>query len=505
MGWHPSLVGPAERVLVDERIGEAAAQRIQADERIPLIHLMNGSRAFMRSAVLLLLLPGSVLFAQSVSLQVPVGTPLPVQLGKHVPMKRGEPLDCRVLYPIYAENQLAIPAGSILRGHVIALHPDRSRRIHGMLWGDFTPFHIPVVHFDQLVLPDGTVKPIMSDNATNGAPVLHLSTPAAKRSHSLFARGIAMAKAKAKSTVALVTTPGRKDRLVQLLYRQLPYHPERIEAKTMWTATLTKPLVLPPYKMPMHAEGVPKAVALPKAASRPSRKSPSDSSRIAAAHATDKSAWQLRAYLQQTISSANEKRGNKFQAVVAEPIFRPDHTLAVPQGSILIGTITQAKPARFFGRAGKLRFDFRELKLPGVHSQHVQGTLAGADTAKSQQLQIDSEGGVQSKPQNRVIVPLVLTFLAGRALDQDGSLAGNSAVASNGFGFIGRIVGIVVGSRNVAAGIGFYAAGLSVYERWLVRGQNVVFAKNTRIEVATIPTKNPLSAATLQQNLPKKR
>ena len=35
-------------------------------------------------------------------------------------------------------------------------------------------------------------------------------------------------------------------------------------------------------------------------------------------------------------------------------------------------------------------------------------------------LQMDSEGGVQPKSQNRVIAPLVLTLLAGRALD-DGS------------------------------------------------------------------------------------
>ena len=34
---------------------------------------------------------------------------------------------------------------------------------------------------------------------------------------------------------------------------------------------------------------------------------------------------------------------------------------------------------------------------------------------------MDSEGGVQPKSQNRVIAPLVLTLLAGRALDNDGS------------------------------------------------------------------------------------
>ena len=163
-------------------------------------------------------------------LGVPAGTPFPVQLGKHVPMKKGEPLDCRLLYPVYAENTVAIPAGSVLRGSVIALNPDRSRRVHSRLWGDFTPFHIPVVHFDEVVLPDGTVQKFVGSNATDGALVLHLSTPASKKSNSFVARQFSHAKQTAKDAVAYVTAPGRKDRLVQLLYRQLPYHPERIEA-----------------------------------------------------------------------------------------------------------------------------------------------------------------------------------------------------------------------------------------------------------------------------------
>ena len=138
--------------------------------------------------------------------------------------------------------------------------------------------------------------------------------------------------------------------------------------------------------------------------------------------------------------------------------------------------------------------------MAGGPSQQVQGMLAAADASKSQQLQIDSEGGVQPNQKIALIVPLVLTFLAGRALDDDGNFEGNAAVSSNGFGIIGRVVGIVGGSRNLAAGIGFYAAGLSFYERWLVHGQNVAFVKNTRIEVTTVPSRNPLPTAGLPRS-----
>jgi hypothetical protein len=39
-------------------------------------------------------------------------------------------------------------------------------------------------------------------------------------------------------------------------------------------------------------------------------------------------------------------------------------------------------------------------------------------------------------------------------------------VGSNGMGLIGRVVAMTAASRELAAGIGFYAAGVWVYRRW---------------------------------------
>jgi hypothetical protein len=422
--------------------------------------------------------------SQQALIQVPPSTPLPIQLGKHVPMKKGEPLQGYLLYPVYADNRLVIPAGSVLRGKVVKLNADRSHRIHSRLWGDFTPFHIPVVQFDQLVLPDGSVQPVVGQNATDGAPVIHLSAAPSAIRRSFLAQQLDRAKQQVKDTVALVTAPGRGDRLVQAVYRQLPYHPERIESGTAWTVSLEQPLSLSPDSFAAEVGPGPSKGFLPQRVDAP---------------ALQERSRQLHAYLEETISSAKEKPGDTFEAVVAEPVFDAGHTLAIPQGSQLVGTITQAKPARWFGRSGKLRFNFREVKLPDGPSQRVDGTLTGADASKSSDLQLDAEGGVQQKSRKGAAVPLVLTFLAGRALDEDGSLAGNSAVASNGFGMVGRVVGIVASSRNLSAGIGFYAAALSFYERWVARGQDVVFRKDTRIEVTTLPSRSLFHAAEVQQ------
>jgi hypothetical protein len=391
-------------------------------------------------------------------------------------MKTGELLEGRLLYPVYVDNRIAVPAGATLRGTVIQLDSDRSRRIHARLRGDFTPFHIPVVHFNELVLPDGAVETIVSDSAKDGAPILRLSPAPGAKKGSIVSRQIAAEKQRLKDAAAQITAPGRGDRLVQFIYTQLPYHPERIETGTAWTIDLEQPLNL--------------VVTDPRTEARDKADPPGP------AAVTE---WRLRAYLQETISSANRKSGDTFEAVVSEPVFNAEHAVVVPQGSVLVGEITQTKAARSFGRQGKLRFRFRQLKLPTGFTQPVEGTLAGVDANKSANLQIDPEGGIAPKPQNRVLLPLVLTFLAGRGLDDDDSRIANGAVASNGFGIVGRIVGIVATSRNVAAGIGFYGAALSFYDLWLARGHNVVFTKNTRIEVTTTPARSPMSTPSPSQ------
>jgi hypothetical protein len=425
----------------------------------------------------LALLPG-LLYGQAAPVQIPTTIPLSVELLQHVPMKAGEALQGRLLYGIYVDDRVAIPAGTILRGRVVQLDADRSRRIHSRLRGDFTPFHIPVVRFDQMVLADGSLQALASNAAKDGAPILRLSPPPGKKKGSFIGQQIAEAKQRLNAAVELFTTPGRADRLVQFIYGQLPYHPERVETGTAWTVELAQPLEVTfktPGGAPAFNEGSGQANGEP-------------------ATPQNHEEWRLRAYLQQTISSKNDKSGDTFQAVVAEPVFNLEHSLVVPEGSLLVGEITQAKAARSFGRQGKLRFRFRELKLPSGFSQPVSGTLAGVDASKSANLEMDPEGGVRPQSRNRVIVPVVLTLLAGRAFDDDGSQVVNSAVASNGFGIVGRVVGMAASSRNVAAGIGIYGAAVSFYDLWLARGHDVVFAKNTRIEITTTPNHSPLNA-----------
>ena len=382
-------------------------------------------------------------------------------------MKAGEAIEGRLLHPIYADGRLAVPQNTVLRGQVVALEPDKSIRWHGRLRGDFTPFHKVKVQFDELMLPGGPI-PISSAVADDGAPVLQLSAPGASPNRGFIARRWADAKQQARDRVAYFTAPGRGDRALQLLYHQLPYHPERIEAHTAWSFELTAPVNLPTF-----AAGVPDPVTPAPAAGK-------------------NETWSVNATLTHDLTSARARPGDPVEASVVEPVFDRNKQLMVPQGSTLVGKVSSARAARSFGRNGKLRFTFQQVRFPEGFNRPVEGSLAGAATEKTQNLKLDAEGTISPRNQSSALAPILLTVLAGRALDQDGNMVVHTGEASNGFGLVGRIVGVAAGNYNVAAGLGYYAAALSIYDNFLRSGRDVVFPKDTRIEILTNPLRAPV-------------
>ena len=192
------------------------------------------------------------------------------------------------------------------------------------------------------------------------------------------------------------------------------------------------------------------------------------------------------------MSSEHSKAGQTIRATVAEPIRNRDGSVAVPQGSVLTGTVTQAKPARRMARDGQLRFSFRELTLPGGQPESVRASLTGADTTSASQLAMDSEGDVKPKPQDKVLVPLLLLALAARPLDRDGGehQLGKDASGSNSLGLIGFIVGTAAQQPYFASGLGYYGAALAIWNRIFARGKEVTFAKDTRVVIQTTATRS---------------
>jgi hypothetical protein len=59
--------------------------------------------------------------------------------------------------------------------------------------------------------------------------------------------------------------------------------------------------------------------------------------------------------------------------------------------------------------------------------------------------------------------------------------------ATQSLGILGFIIGTAAGQCNIAAGIGYYGAAISIYERWIKRGREVTLSRDTRLVLQTRP------------------
>lgn len=418
--------------------------------------------------LLVALLSARLTLSQTPAVTIPAGTPLPVGIDDHLPMRVGQPITAHLLYPVYVDNILILPEKTVVTGAITKLRSNQSERNNARLNGDFTPFHIPVVDFTGITMPDGRSIVMTASTATDGAPIYRLVAPPPRKGGFIrqqYDAGMQILH----DQVNVITAPHKGDRLLQLFYHQLPYHPERVESGTAWTIETTIPV------------SIPAQLAL---------QVPTPNTTSQAANEAEQS-WTIQAYLGEGLTSATAKVGQPVKATVSEPIYNPDHTIAVPQGTTLVGAVTKAKPARSFARAGTLGFNFDQLILPNGRQQSVQTALTGADSASTADLQMDSEGKVKPKPQDKLVVPLILAFLATRPLDEDRDFqGGRNFVGANGFGLIGNIIGWAGGSSNIAAGIGAYGTAVSLYRRWIASGHQVAFPRDSRIVLQTTVRKS---------------
>ena len=188
-------------------------------------------RSARRALILSFLITPFSAQSQTPKAVLPVGTPLPVRIENHLPMRVGQPIRPQLIYPVYSDNTLILPEKTIFTGAVIELRSNHSQRINARINGDFTPYNIPVIRFTQIILTDGTSLPINTTTATDGAPILRLVAPAPRNGgfvRKQWDYGVQVLH----TEIAVFTAPEKGDRLLQFFYHQLPYHPQRIENGT---------------------------------------------------------------------------------------------------------------------------------------------------------------------------------------------------------------------------------------------------------------------------------
>lgn len=390
--------------------------------------------------------------------------------------------------PIYVFDQMVIPAGSQVLGRVSQVDGvSKGRRLEAIANGNFTPLRTAHLEFDTLILENGQRIPVQT-LVSQGAPdVVHLSAGGSGKKKGRIHEKIAQAREEVKERerkgLEDVRTPGRMKRIEAALATELPYHRQSLPVGSQFTAVLQSPLEM-------------------GNASIPSKNLTQLGGEIPAGSV-------VHVRLQTPLSSANDRHGAPVEAVVSQPVYSSDRHLILPQGTQLQGLVTEAVPARRFGRNGRLRFTFRQINLPGVAPRQVVATLEGVDAKASAHLKVDAEGGVQGvTSKTRYIAPAIDVVLATSSLDgldphrrfhphftQGPDVAGGFVRGGAGLGLVGSIVGIAAHYRPVSAVFAFYAAGWSVYSHLMVRGTDVVFPANTPMEILFGKRELPPSAS----------
>jgi hypothetical protein len=346
------------------------------------------------------------------------------------------------------------------------VHPvTKRKRFAALSSGDFTPLCDAEVQFYSLHLKDGTELQIQSAGAARDTAVVRMSSSAEQRGLWKQLKG-SVKDAVANEKRTFEETVHRQNKLQwakNSLLARLPYHPQVYEAGTQFVAELQKPVEV-------------------RSASKPT----TDLAQLGAKPPPDSI---LHARLNSVLSSSSNKWGDRVDATLTQPLLTGDGKLILPEGTHLIGSVTQAVPSKRFGRNGQLAFDFRQIQLSSGITQPVRGNLAAADAdAKTK---IDEEGHTRAtQPTAKALLPLATVLLAqsigkgdndGINGSQSGSL--NHGIAGGGLGLAGRILAFSAGSRSLAYGIGYYGAGRSIYSRFIARGHDVVFPRDTQIEI----------------------
>ena len=376
-----------------------------------------------------------------------------------------------LLDPVYLIDREMLPAGSIVKGEVSQTKAVPVKdRVWDLLQADFTPTKKPVIAFTSVTTPSGKTYDMEAKAMERTASLIHMRSSAKKGHLAIFSLLRSQANDRVQRAKDTYLAPGKQDRFEQWVFRQMPYHPQRIWRATQFDAELQQPLLLDRTSSAACAE-VP-AEQLP--------------------------ASTLHARLMQDISSKNAHPGDEVTATLAQPVYEEHSSkLLLPQGAHMVGTVIRARPARMFGRSGVLRFNLKQVSVPPeesceaqrrAHELALNGQVSGIEAQAGENVKLDSEGQAQAGASpNQVLAPLALAVLLARTYSDDGANAGTGAVSGGGIGLLGRVVSAATQSANVTQGFAYFALTKSVIRRFVLRGHEVEFPRNTRFDIDVAP------------------
>jgi hypothetical protein len=379
------------------------------------------------------------------TLVVQPGNDFRAALEKGVRLKSvGQPITAKLLEPVYAGEALAVPAGSMIKGHVSAISTaPMKKRTRRLLNGDFTPPKTAHVTFDQLVLSDGTTVPIHSDSAVDIGRVANSQyLPKSERP------GIGQ---KFKGAMAPLREPNKLQRLGEAVLTSLPYHPEYIDQGTVFDTALLEPVTL---LVPAQLD-------------------------TASQRASD----YLHLHLLTPVSSGASTAGSQIEAVVSQPYYQADHQLLYPAGTRVTGTVQKATSAGWMKKNGSVVFAFRSVQMPDGTMRDIHSTVGGIQAERSEGLDVGKEGEIKATTSTfaRVLAPVSLIGPSRAVADStlQKTAWSRSGEGRKGFGLLGA--GAAQASASTAIGFGYFGAAKRLCDAFITKGSNVELPVNTPI------------------------
>lgn len=399
----------------------------------------------------------------TIALTVPKGAPLQIALDGEVRVKReGQPLQGHLMQPVYAFDRLVLPLGTRVEGHISKIgRPGGKQLTWSILSADFSPQRPIEVSFDQIVLRDGRRLPLHAAVVPGSGQVIRLvDSGSAKNGGAKSALSAKMDEAKQEWQQAMqqIKQPGKAHRAFRYAVAQLPVHPQYIDAGTLYNAELLEPLN---FGSEAVKEQTVQSIGAP----------PPPGSLV-------------RASLLTPLDSATAKRGETVQAIVSRPLFDGDR-LILPQGTLLNGSVLQARPARRLKHNGQLRIAFHELTLPSGSTFRVDTTLAGVQAGQTDDL--DPEGAAKAtNPKSRYVntgIAVSLAMVGQGSPHDEGAATGPAAGGAVSFRLIGIIAGLAVRSHTIAIVMSAYGGSRSIYINFFGRGHDISFPRDTTMDI----------------------
>ncbi len=402
---------------------------------------------------------------EDIDLKVPKGSALQVVLDREIRVQKvGQPIHGHLIEPVYTFDKLVLPVGTEVTGQISQIESvSAGQRTLAALDANFTPTRKISVEFNDLSLADGKHIPIQTTVASGSGQVIRFVTAAENQKKRGVKNAVTEKERQAKeearrqfdSAMRQVKAPGRLHRVERYAVAQLPVHPQYIDAGTMYVAELEEPLefgsepLTPEIAASMNSE-IPEGTM-------------------------------VNARLMTPLISASTQKGAEVEAVVSRPLVS-DGKLILPQGSVLKGNVVQVQPARHWKRNGQLRFVFRELVLPNGVQSKVEAMVQGVQSGTADNLQLDAEGGAETKTSKTRYLRSGIAVGLAAATHEDEPL-NRAEGGAGGFRVVGIVIGATVRSQPLAIAMGAFGASRSIYNNFMARGTDVVFAKHTAMEI----------------------